>query len=168
MRSHLKVKVFTLSAEMTYIHRQEIKWKKRAKYAREKFGSALKAETQLWSHRDHRYGLKTDARICHLAYGCLRGIPYSAMENICYGPLKGFGGSEPDWEAVETTVERFTKDEGSTQDTMQKFAEWLADAQRWYEGNPKRIKQLDADRPARIAHLKSLKVPYKKPERAVM
>jgi len=34
MRSHLKVKVFTLAAEMTYIRRQELKWKERAKYAR--------------------------------------------------------------------------------------------------------------------------------------
>lgn len=167
MRSHLKVKVFTLSAEMTYIHRQEIKWKKRAKFAREKFGNATKAEIQFWSHRDHRYGLKTDARICHLAYGFMKGLSYAQMENICYGHLKGYGSSEPDWKAIEITIERFTRDE-NPQATMQRFAEWLADAQKWYEGNPERIKQLDAERPARIEALKAAKVPYKKPQRVSM
>lgn len=168
MRSHLKVKVFTLSAEMTYIRRQEEKWKERARYARQKFNNATLAEKQFQSHQTHRYHLKYDARITHLAYGCLRGIPYSAMEHICYGPLKGFGSDEPSWGVIESTVERFTKDEDNPQDTMQKFAEWLADAQKWYEGNEARIKQLNDERPARIAQLKAAKIPYKKPERVVM
>lgn len=163
MRSHLKVKVFSLSAEMTYIRRQEEKWKTRARYARskQKQQSVIYAEENFWSNHHHRIGLKSEARTTHLAYGFLMGVAYSSMENICYGPIKGFGSSEPDWKSIEAMVERFSKDEDNVPGTMQKFAEWLADAQKWYEGNEDRIKQLDAERPARIAHLKSLKVPYK-------
>jgi|SRR5882724_1281901 len=143
MRSHLKVKVFTLAAEMTYIRRQEEKWKTHAKFARQKQNKAISlayAERAFWSHRDHRYALKEDARSSHLAYGCMRGIPYSKMENLCYGPLKGYGSSEPNWKHIETMVEKFSKDEDSPQLFMQAFAEWLEAAKVWYEGNPERIK----------------------------
>lgn len=158
MRSHLRVKMFTLSAEMTYIRRQEEKWKNRARYAREKMKHAalMYAETNFWSHRGHRVNLKAEARTTHIAYSFLKGQPYSKIEFICYGPLKGFGSSEPDWKSIESTVERFSKDETSPQDIMQKFAEWLANAKFWYEGNPERIEQLNADRPNRIARLKAM------------
>ena len=159
MKSHLKVKIFSLSAEMTYIRKQELKWKYRARLARlkqqhlsdpiqkEKAESQLSyAERNFWSQRWHRDDLKLDARIAHLAYGFMRGVPYSAMENICYGPIKGMGGSEPNWKAIEGTVSRFSTDEDKPQDIMQRFAEWLADAKAWYEKNPERIKEL-AKRP---------------------
>src|SRR5579872_2727646 len=125
MKSHLKVKVFSLSAEMTYIRRQEEKWKSRARYARRKQAerSIKYAEANFWSNHWHRYELKSEARTAHLAYGCMRGIPYSKMEVLCYGPIKGYGSSEPDWQAVERTVERFSKDEPDTQGIMQKFSE---------------------------------------------
>lgn len=154
MKSHLKVKVFSLSSEMTYIRRQEEKWKSRAKRAREKGRDDAYAFSNFWSQRAHRLDLKREARSTHLAYGFLRGQSYDCMEQICYGPLKGYGSSEPDWKSIESMVERFSKDEANPQDTMQKFAEWLADAKVWYEGNPKRIRLLEADRPNRIARLK--------------
>jgi hypothetical protein len=146
MKSHLKVKVFALSAEMTYIRRQEAKWKNRARYARSKGRSDAYQHQALCSHQAHRYELKTEARNSHLAYGYLKGRPYQQMERICYGPLKGFGSSEPDWKAIESMVERFTKDETTPQDVMQKFAEWLADARTWYEGNKDRIKAANEQR----------------------
>jgi hypothetical protein len=155
MKSHLKVKVFSLSAEMTYIRRQEEKWKTRARRAREKGRDDAYAFSNFWSQRAHRAHLKQDARSTHLAYGFLRGQSYDCMEQICYGPLKGFGSSEPNWSHIEAMVEKFTKDEPAPQDTMQKFAEWLADAKVWYEANPKRIASLNADRPNRIARLKA-------------
>lgn len=154
MRSHLKVKVYILSKEMTYIRRQEVKWKAKAKYARERVRKALDAEIAVkaqasiyaakafWSHRDHRIDLKIEARNTHLAYGFMKGLPYSKMEVICYGPLKGYGGSEPDWSAISSMVERFSKDEAARQGIMQKFSEWLAEAKLWYEGNPDRIKAM--------------------------
>src|SRR6266849_3603660 len=134
MKSHLKVKVFTLAAEMTYIRRQEEKWKNKARYARQKQSVDIRAihhsdrsqayaERAFWSHRWHREGLKTDARTSHLAYGCMRGVPYAQMETMCYGPLKGYGGSEPDWKSIESMVERFSKDETSPQDFMQAYAQ---------------------------------------------
>lgn len=142
MRSHLKVKVFTLAAEMTYIRRQEEKWKTKAKIARarQKQNSVEYAEKNFWSQRSHRDGLKTEARNTHLAYGCMKGVSYPKMEHICYGPIKGYGSSEPDWAVIESMVERFSKDETNPQDIMQKFAEWLAEAKVWYEANPERIK----------------------------
>jgi hypothetical protein len=141
MKSHLKVKVFSLSAEMTYIRRQEEKWKTRARIARQRQKPLSQgyAEANFWSHRGHRHGLKFEARNTHLAFGCIKGIPYSKMEPLCYGVFKGYGSTEPDWKAIEAMVERFTKDETNPQNFMQAFAEWLADAQKWYEGNKLRI-----------------------------
>lgn len=150
MKSHLKVKVVSMSAEMTYIRRQEAKWKARAKYARQKQKqqSVEYAEKNFWSHHEHRYVLKVEARIAHLAYGALKGTPYSQMEYYCHGWRKGYAGSEPDWKAIEITVERFTKDEPSPQDHMQRFAEWLAEAKAWYEGNDKRWQDMQKMREA--------------------
>ncbi len=161
MKSHLKVKVFSLAAEMTYIRKQEEKWKERARAARAKGRDSAYHEANFWSQRYHRQNLKSEARATHLAYGFLRGNPYSAMEPICYGGLKGYGSSEPAWSTIEGMVERFTKDEPNPQGTMQKFAEWLSDAKLWFEGNPERIEKLNQERPARVAALKAQKKPYK-------
>lgn len=160
MKSHIQVKVASLAAEMKIIHRLEIKWKARARRARKKVNDASYHESNFWTLRHHRNNLKLEARSTHLAYGYMRGRSYSQMEQICYGPLKGYGSTEPNWKAIEEMVERFTKGETSPQDYMQKFAEWLADAKAWYESNPKRIKALNADRPNRIARLQAMKKPY--------
>lgn len=165
MLSHLKVKVFTMSAEMTYIRRQEEKWKNRARWARKQVEHRAEhaarvqyAEQNFWSQRGHRSDLKYEARTTHLAYGAMKGVPYSQMEIVCYGPLKGFGGEEPNWAKISATVERFSKDEPDSQAIMQKFAEWLADAKLWYEGNPERIIALNnarlAERAAKAAVMK--------------
>lgn len=157
MRSHLKVKVFSLSAEMTYIRKQELKWKNKARIARQrqKETAVQYAENNFWSLRSHRTGLKAEARTTHLAYGFLKGIPYSKMEHICYGSFKGLGSSEPAWVAIGSMVGRFTGDEHDYREMMQRFGEWLSDAQKWYEGNPERIIQaLDEREAARQALLK--------------
>lgn len=153
MRSHLKVKVFALAAEMTYIRRQEQKWKDRARFARQKqkSNSVEYAEKNFWSQRSHRSGLKLEARNTHLAYGYMKGVPYAKMEHVCYGPLKGWGSSEPNWAAIEAMVERFSKDEDNPQDAMQKFAEWLAEAKTWYEGNLDRIKEINEMKKKEVA-----------------
>lgn len=153
MRSHLKVKVYSLSTEMTYIRRQEEKWKNKARYARQKslnHVSQAYAEQAFWSHHAHRHDLKSEARSTHLAYGCMKGVPYSSMEVICYGALKGYGGQEPNWNAISSMVERFSKDELNPQDIMQRFSEWLAEAKIWYEANPERIKAMWAEQKAKV------------------
>ncbi len=148
MKSHLKVKVHSMSAEMTYIRRQEIKWKNKARYARirqkehasEKTLASIKyAEDNFWSHRWYREDMKTEARTAHLAHGCIKGIPYSQMEQLCYGVFKGYGTTEPDWGKIEAMILRFTVDEPSPQDYIQRFGQWVADAKIWYEGNKKRL-----------------------------
>jgi len=74
----------------------------------------------------------------------MRGVAYSQMEVMCYGPLKGYGSSEPDWKSIESMIERFSKDETAPQEWMQKYAEWFAAAKVWYEGNTERIKAWQA------------------------
>lgn len=154
MKSHLKVKVYTLAQEMSFIHRQEIKWKARAKAARQRqkqqadektAASILYHESNFWSLRGHRRDLKIEARISHLAYGFLKGHSYAKMEAVAYG--KERGRVPPDWHAIEEMVARFTKDESSDpRDVMQRFSEWRAAAEAWYEGNSSRIKALRAVR----------------------
>jgi len=53
MKSHLKVKVYSLMTEMTYIRRQEEKWKTHARIARQrqKENSVKYAESNFWSRR---------------------------------------------------------------------------------------------------------------------
>lgn len=141
MKSHLKVKVFSLSAEMTFIHRQELKWKEKARAARQrqKEQAVKYCEDNFWSHRWHRQDLKTEARTAHLAYGAMRNVPYWKMEYISLSALRGYNREAPNWEAIVSTIERFSKDEPNRADIMQRFSEWLADAKTWYDGNEKRI-----------------------------
>lgn len=141
MKSHLKVKVYSLSHEMRYIRRQENKWKRRAKFARQKKNdiSQSYAENNFWTLREHRDDMKLDARVAHLTYGFMRGVPYSKMEHICYGVFKGYGSSEPRWDFIEAMMVRFSKDEPNQQDIAQRFAEWIEAAKAWYEGNESRI-----------------------------
>ena len=155
MKSYLKVKVVSLAAEMTYIRRQELKWKNKARYARQKQKQdAVKyAEQNFWTLNSHRYDLKYQARNAHLAYGALKGVRYAEMEPICYGVFKGYGSIEPAWGKIEDMVARFSKDEPNPQEAMQRFAEWLSYAKAWYEGNKERIpavkERLAAERLAR-------------------
>jgi hypothetical protein len=163
MKSHLKVKVHAMSTEMTHIRRMEEKWKKKARYARQRVTEFAKvanklhveahasqtyAENNFWSLRNHRKGMKPEARISHLAYGCIRGVPYSKMEQLCYGVFKGYGSSEPDWKRIEFLVGRFTKDEPTPQEYMQRYAQWVEEAQKWYNGNKHRIQEVTAERQA--------------------
>jgi len=168
MKSHLQVKVFSMAAEMTYIRRKEDQWKARAKIARQRqqllsdpekkekaASSQAYAENAFWSLRGHREDMKIEARTTHLAYGFMKGRSYEQMEHICYGQLKGYGSTEPQWGRIEARVERFTKDESIPQDWMQRFTQWLEAAKVWYEGNKQRIEAFNKGRPARLEALKA-------------
>src|SRR5882724_42488 len=166
MKSHLQVKVFSMAAEMSYIRRKEEQWKTRARYARQKQQqqSLDYAENSFWSLRWHREDMKVEARTTHLTYGFMKGLSYEQMEHICYGVLKGYGSSEPNWKAIEAMMLRFTLDETSPQDWMQRFSQWLEAAKVWYEGNKGRIEAFNKGRPARLEALKALKKPYEPPK----
>jgi len=149
MKSHLKVKLFSLTHEMTYIRRQEEKWKNKARAARKKQKEHVGYQDKInyhmdnfWSQHWHRQELKYHARHTLLAHGCMKGTPYQKMEVICYGPLKGYGSMEPMWDEVSAMVERFSKGEPNQQEINQRAAEWIADAKAWYEGNEARIKHM--------------------------
>jgi hypothetical protein len=151
MRSHLKVKVRSFMAEMHGIHRDEIKWKAKAKAARQRekqqadtktAGAIQYCENNFWSLRWHRAGMKSEARWSHLAYGFFRGRAYQQMENICYGEVEGYKGynrEAPNWGRIEEIITKFSKDEPNMQDIMQRFGAWRAAAVTWYEGNEQRI-----------------------------
>lgn len=189
MKSHLQVKVYSLSKEMTYIRRTEEKWKNRARYARHKQAKALKdahghpvtalqgaqgivevsadpiayAERNFWTNRLHRVALKAEARTTHLAYGCMKGVPYSRMEAYCHGWRKGHGSTEPDWMAISDMVERFSKGEPDPQAIMQKLSEWLESAHLWFEGNPNRWLIIEQNKPAERAKWIAKRKPYVRP-----
>lgn len=142
MKSHLKTKVYTLAAEMQHIHRNEIKWKAKAKAARarHRHHAIDYCESNFWSLRWHRVGLKSEARWSHLAYGFMRGRSYQQMEYISYGGIKGFNRAVPNWERIEEIVTKFSKDEPNHGDVMQRFGAWLAEARVWFDGNESRIR----------------------------
>lgn len=159
MRSHLKVKVFSLAAEMSFIRRQELKWKDKARAARQRekinsnpeikeraAGAVTYCENNFWSQRNHRDHMKADARWSHLAYGFMKGRSYSQMEYICYGDVKGFGSTAPNWGRIEEIVAKFSQDEPELPAIMQKFSEWKADALVWYDDNPSRITRVNLAR----------------------
>lgn len=130
MKSHLQIKYNSLSAEMRIIHRKEIKWKKRARAARQKGRDTSYQETNFWSLRGHREKLKVEARITHLAQGFLRfNNSYFDMERLTY--------TAPDWDAIQSMVERFSKDEPAkptdNESVMQRFATWRAAAEAYCE-----------------------------------
>jgi hypothetical protein len=82
---HLKIKIKTLAAEAAIIRHAE-----RRAPTPERRSSLI----------EHRRGIvRNEQRHSLLAYGFLRGRPYSAMEKTCHQP--------PQWGKVKTMIERF-------------------------------------------------------------
>lgn len=79
----LKIKIRSLAAEQTMIHRREIKLKKRARRQRVHPSTRLDATVaSFWSLRGHRVELRDESRAALLAYAFLRGIPYAKLELV--------------------------------------------------------------------------------------
>ena len=120
----LKIKIKTLQAEARIIRHEEQKLKSRSNeekayrraarlYAKGKLrkepvlkGKPQKEETarkKRWLRMDirgHRQGtVREEARVTHLAYGFMKGIPYKVMEQKCH--------EYPDWVSVRSMVSRF-------------------------------------------------------------
>jgi len=108
MHIYLKVKVTSLAAEARIIRKLE-----RHEKAKRKPGSPPSAAFfGLQSHR--RFDVRNEARSACLAYGFLRGVPYSAMEAKAYQP--------PNWKRVEQLVGKYA--EGDQREVMQHFSQW--------------------------------------------
>lgn len=112
MNSFIKIKMLSLGAEIHLIRREERKWLKRSRWCTRalKSGSNQPTPTELvhnqsyardnfWGLRQHRLGLRPEARAANLAYGYLRGRPYKTVENKAYAP--------PDWAKVVHLVKRY-------------------------------------------------------------
>lgn len=100
---HLKVKVMSLAAEARIIRQQAKKAKGMVK----------------WRLNEHRTDVvRVHARHNGLAYGILRGVPYSAMEKKC--------DKKPDFDKVAAIARRF----GSTGNTV---SEWVKQATVYLE-----------------------------------
>lgn len=83
-KTHLKIKIKSLAAEQVIIRDEARKCSGMDK----------------WDLNHHRTShVRPYIRENHLAYGFLKGIPYSRMENRCH--------EAPDWDEVEKLVRRF-------------------------------------------------------------
>ena len=107
-RAQMQVKLATLTAEARIIRRKERALRRR--------GRRQDAD----SLRDHRrFRVRRAARHNHLAYGCMRGVPYAAME--------GKSRKVPDWNEVMSVVKRFgARGEAASA----RYRDWLEAARR--------------------------------------
>lgn len=142
MKAYLKIKLKSLAAESTMIHREERRHNighrgrvrirrqlakatdlteaKRARLERRMQKPSDKAMTAFWGLRHHRiWDVRNESRSSHLAYGFLRGLPYNRIE--------GNTKTVPDWSRVETLVRKYGEDD--VRDRMQRFSEWRSIAE---------------------------------------
>ena len=146
MKAYLKIKIKSLAAEATMIHREERKHNPGHR-ARVRARRLLEGKTKIdhpgtlasmdfhrsrafrllknppteadmkafWGLRHHRmWDVRSESRSSHVAYGFLRGLPYSRIEANTK--------SEPDWSRVEALVKKYGEDD--PRDRMQRFSEW--------------------------------------------
>lgn len=140
MKTELKIKILTLTAEARIIKRQEKRWRKRP------------LNQSLHNHRVHV--VRPAARAAHLAYGFLRGRPYAIMEQIVY--------KDVDWDAVEKNAlthgifDKLDAETGkriyvgdyavSPQELKQRFARWRDEADEHLEKVRTKILEDEATR----------------------
>lgn len=116
-KTYLKIKICSLAAEAAIIHREESRWRERSRPYRaaiqtsdgkEPLPNAVTelrdADLTFWGLREHRTGVvRPECRASLIAYGLIRGLPYSKIE-------RPRAGNEPDWARVERIVARFGQD----------------------------------------------------------
>lgn len=140
MHIYLKIKIKSLAAEATMIRREErrqnpghrarvrarriLEGKTRSSNpaddgaSRSRAARILKRKPNMdafWGLRHHRqYDVRGESRSAHVAYGFLRGLPYSRIE--------GTAKTSPNWSRVEDLIKKYGT--GDIRDRMQRFAEW--------------------------------------------
>jgi len=132
MSIKMKIKLKNLSDESRTIRTEETKLKRQLEKQKayiaqnnvspeklEKWQQQARARLNAYkSLQDHRKTIvRSAARSTHLAYGFLRGTPYTHMEN----PQTR---TTPNWSAIEKMIRKYSTDDSRV--TMQRFAEWKA------------------------------------------
>jgi hypothetical protein len=85
-------------------------------------------------HRHRTHELRKAARISHLAYGFLRGTPYSEIENKTHDRLDTFEDQHKEFkerrifDLVRREAKRFAPSDMDIRVFAQKWAEWIEDA----------------------------------------
>lgn len=84
-QQYLKVKIKSLAAEATIIRHQELKWKQKARSARERQMASRYVDDHMdtfWGLRHHRKAIVgVEARASFIAYAYMRGQVYQNVEN---------------------------------------------------------------------------------------
>lgn len=142
MKIYLKIKIKSLAAEATMIHREERRQnpghRARVRARRMLAGKTKIADNELanldarrscaarilkikpnmdafWGLRHHRqYDVRGECRSAHVAYGFLRGLPYKRIE----AKTK----TDPNWSRVEDLIKKYG--DGDIRVRLQRFAEW--------------------------------------------
>lgn len=137
MKAYLKIKIKSLAAEATMIHREERRHNighrgrvrirrqlaksteltpgQRARLERRLAKPSDNAMKAFWGLRDHRtIDVRSESRASHIAYGFLNGLDYKRIE--------GTAKSAPNWSRVEDLVKKYGEDDIRVR--MQRFAEW--------------------------------------------
>jgi hypothetical protein len=116
-RTHLKIKIKSLAAEARIIRDEVTKIKKSSKRCKDEDTE----RTLRWraeSLTDHRKGVvREEARHSLLAYGLIRNIPYSVMEEKCR--------EKPNLKKVEEMARRFGANSDMIGVWMEAAKEWL-------------------------------------------
>lgn len=137
MKAYLKIKIKSLAAEATMIHREERRHNighrgrvrirrqlarandltpaQRTRLERRLAKPSDRAMKAFWGLRHHRqYDVRSESRASHIAYGFLNGLPYNCIEANTKSP--------PNWSRVEDLVKKYGEDDVRVR--MQRFAEW--------------------------------------------
>jgi len=143
MHTYLKIKIMSLAAEATMIHREERRHNvghrgrvrarrmlarsndltdtERQKLTRKLIAPSDRNLQIFWGLRYHRTGeVRSEARSALIAYGFLRGLSYSKVET---NPK-----SVPDWTRVKELVRKYGED--NLNERMARFDEWMKQAQK--------------------------------------
>lgn len=118
MREYLKVKVMSLAAEARIIKTQEQRIVERLERRKRYFSHTADSDINplarkpqddrdlkaFWGMRDHRHGLRREARRSHLAYGFIRGQSFQAMEPYVHTNNRL---NDKDWEAIEAMIAKY-------------------------------------------------------------
>ena len=130
--THLKIKIMTLAYESRLIRKEERKALELGRYwkvmdhpeagskGKDPFLSGKLMDRyyrEFESLQEHRKGKVRDAaRLNHLAYGFIKGRPYSAMEARCHTP--------PDFKEVGKIARRF-----GAWEHKERWEDWLKEAE---------------------------------------
>jgi len=122
MKTYLKVKLKYLAEESRIIKDEKERWLRKAAIGRQKaLETDRKNPARAWMFQalhEHRVKvLRPEARDSNLAYGFLRGHPYSRIESLRY--------TDPNWENVYEIITRFHSYRYKTNvELNERFEEW--------------------------------------------